>query len=172
VAFRHAPAQLLAGPGTAIEVTRDAEDVAGVALACELVGTAEAALDLASAYARTRMQFGRPIGSFQAVKHHCADMLLRVELTRTAALHAAESVADGASTARQRTRAALLARAYAADAAYACAATSLQVHGGIGFTWEHTAHLHLKRTQSARHLLGSPAEAKARLAALLDLTPG
>ena len=128
-------------------------------------------LDLTVAHARSRMQFGRPIGSFQAVKHRCADMLTRVELARTAAAHAVAAV----DSADSPTGAVLLARAYCADAFAFCAGACLQVHGGIGFTWEHAAHLYLKRAKSGQYLFGQADRSRRRLAAhlgLVDVTAG
>ena len=123
-------------------------------------------MDLSVAYAKVREQFGRPIGSFQAVKHRCADMLLQVESARSAAYYAGWAAgAPGADAGR----AAALAQAYCSDALFFCAAECIQLHGGIGFTWEHDAHLFFKRAQSAKTLLGSPTEHRERVALELGL---
>ena len=141
-------------------------DVAACALAAEQVGAAEACMDLSVTYAKVREQFGRPIGSFQAVKHRCADMLLQVESARSAAYYAGWAAgAPGADAGR----AAALAQAYCSDALFFCAAECIQLHGGIGFTWEHDAHLFFKRAQSAKTLLGSPTEHRERVALELGL---
>ena len=140
------------------------------------VGHAAAALDLAVTYAKERHQFGKPIGSFQAVKHMCADMLVRAEVAR-AALHAAACLADAPDVARSEAEATgctprqLVARALAGaklladEAALTNARGSIQVHGGMGFTWEVPLHLHLKRARVLSTSFGTPAELSADLAA-------
>jgi alkylation response protein AidB-like acyl-CoA dehydrogenase len=140
-------------------------DLAGVALSLEQVGCAERCLQTAVDYAKIRTQFNRPIGSFQAIKHKCADMLVLVESARSAAWFAAwsatqsEGLADAASQ----------AQSYCSDALYSCAAESIQIHGGIGFTWEHEAHLYFKRAQSSKVLLGTPETHRERIAQMLEL---
>ncbi len=123
-----------------------------VALSAELVGVANRAMDLAVDYARTRQQFGRPIGAYQAVSHRCADMLIDVESARSAVLGAAWT-ADHDPEALPF--AASVAKVAAAQGAWRVAASSLQVHGGIGFTWEHDCHLLLRRAAASSRLLGS-----------------
>ena len=137
-----------------------------VALAAELVGVAQRAMEMAVAYAKEREQFGRPIGTNQAVSHRCAQMLLEVESARSTTLYAAwcadhepESLPLAAS----------MAKAYASDAARRVTTSSLQVHGGIGFTWEHDLHFFLKRAQTDAHLFGSPRSHRERVAALAGL---
>ncbi|MFC8271189.1 acyl-CoA dehydrogenase [Streptomyces sp. NPDC057271] len=125
-------------------------DLAAVLYAADACGNAARALETASEYARTREQFGRPIGRFQGVKHLCADMLVRVEQARALTWDAARSTEDAA-----RSLTAALAAATALDAAYSCAKDSIQILGGIGFTWEHDAHLSLRRALVARQLLGA-----------------
>ncbi|MEU9116124.1 acyl-CoA dehydrogenase [Streptomyces sp. NPDC048483] len=127
-------------------------DLAGVLFAAEGCGTAAWALDTAAAYAAVREQFGRPIGQFQAVKHLCADMLVRGEQARALVWDAARALDE---TPGVRGLAAALATATALDAAFTCAKDCIQILGGIGFTWEHDAHLHLRRATVARQLLGS-----------------
>ncbi|TQK44182.1 alkylation response protein AidB-like acyl-CoA dehydrogenase [Streptomyces sp. SLBN-118] len=126
-------------------------DLACVLYAAEACGTAAWALHTAAEYAKVREQFGRPIGQFQAVKHLCADMLLRVEQARALAWDAARAVDE---TEEVRGLAAALAASVALDAAYSCAKDCIQVLGGIGFTWEHDAHLYLRRALVVRQLLG------------------
>jgi alkylation response protein AidB-like acyl-CoA dehydrogenase len=113
------------------------------------------------AYAKGRVQFGRPIGTFQAIKHKCADMLLRVESARSAAYYAgwAASVDDP-----ELPVLASLAKAYCSDAYFQCAAESIQIHGGVGFTWEYDVHLHFKRAKSSATLLGDPSHHRERIA--------
>ena len=147
----------------------EAAEVAGLLLAAEQLGVASRALESAVDYARTRVQFGRHIGSFQAVKHRCADMLVDVELTRSLVYHALDVA--------QRQPSALpiegaLARSFASDVAVRVAAGNLQIHGGIGFTWEHDAHLYLKRAKSSQLLYGRPDEHRRRAAELLGITGG
>nr|WP_238589323.1 acyl-CoA dehydrogenase family protein [Pseudonocardia sp. HH130629-09] len=122
------------------------------------------------AYAKERLQFGRPIGSFQAVKHRCADMLVAVEQARTAALHAAWAVDDPRIDAADL--AVSIAQATCSETAYRVAADAVQLHGGIGFTWEHVAHLYYKRAVADAALLGSAEAHRERIAALVLDTLG
>jgi alkylation response protein AidB-like acyl-CoA dehydrogenase len=135
-------------------------DLTAVLAAADLVGTAQWCVDTASEYAKDRIQFGRPIGQFQGVKHKCADMLGRVELARAAAWDAARA-ADDPST---RALAASSALALALDAAFDNAKDCVQVLGGIGFTWEHDAHVYLRRAMTLRALTGEPTEWRVRAA--------
>ncbi|WP_460062956.1 acyl-CoA dehydrogenase family protein [Streptomyces sp. YKOK-I1] len=160
------------GPeGDATGRLRAVLDLAVVALAAEQVGGARACLDAAVEYAKARVQFGRPIGSFQAVKHRLADMLLRIEAARSSAYHAMATAAEnaGADTGALPTAAALAA-SYCAEAYTHAAKDNIQVHGGIGCTWEHEAHLHLKRAKSSEQLFGSPATHRGRLADLVGIS--
>jgi alkylation response protein AidB-like acyl-CoA dehydrogenase len=141
-------------------------DLAAVALAAEQTGGAQRCLDLAVEYAKQRVQFGRPIGSFQAIQHKCADMLLRVESARSASQWAACVAAEGGD---ELARAASLAKSYCSEAYFFCAAECLQIHGGVGFTWEYDVHLHLKRAQGSQVLLGDPAWHRERVARLIGL---
>ncbi|PVD06755.1 acyl-CoA dehydrogenase family protein [Streptomyces sp. CS147] len=155
-------------------------DLAAVLLAADACGTAARSLDTAVAHAAVREQFGRPIGAFQAVKHLCADMLVRLEQARAVTWDAARAAdeaagaegAGGEETGAEATRAdargltAALAAATAPEAAYTCAKDAIQILGGIGFTWEHDAHLQLRRAVLARQLLG-PADAHRLRAARL-----
>lgn len=156
------------GPdGDAAAYLRTVLDRVAVALAAEQVGGAQACLDTAVEYAKVRVQFGRPIGSFQAVKHKCADTLVKVEAARSAAYHALFVAAEGSS---ELSASAALAGAYCADAFTHAAKENIQIHGGIGYTWEHDAHLYLKRAKSSQHLFGSPASHRARLAELAGIS--
>jgi len=139
-------------------------DLAAVALAAEQVGGAQRCLDLAVAHAKDRVQFGRPIGSFQAIKHRCAQMMVEVESARSAAYHAACVAAEGGDA---LPLAASLAKATASEAFFHAAAECLQIHGGIGFTWEVDVHLYLKRARAGEGLLGDPAFHRERVAAHL-----
>jgi alkylation response protein AidB-like acyl-CoA dehydrogenase len=135
-----------------------------VVLAADGVGAAREVLDRAVAYAKERVQFGRPIGSFQAVKHMLANMFVRTEAASVAVEGAAEAIDGGAENA---SRLAEVAGSYARDAAVQVAGDAVQAHGGIGFTWEHDCHLFLKRTQLDAALLGDPSAHRERLAALM-----
>jgi alkylation response protein AidB-like acyl-CoA dehydrogenase len=162
VRFDATPARLLtAGAGADAAITA-ALRVGGALLAAEQVGGAQRLLDLTVSYAGTRLQFGRPIGSFQAVKHRCADMLVLVEHARSTAQHAAWALQDGTDDADL---AVSIARATCSQAYQEIAAAAVQLHGGIGFTWEHPAHLYLKRAVSDAALLGSAAAHRERVAA-------
>jgi alkylation response protein AidB-like acyl-CoA dehydrogenase len=149
------------------EVVGDADallDRASVAFSAELLGLASKALDMAVEYAKVREQFGKPIGSFQAVKHRCADMLVDVEGMRSAVYWAAWCVGAGDGDA---SIAASTAKAWCADASKRVLASALQVHGGVGFTWEHDLHLYLKRAQLDQISFGDAAFHRDRLASLL-----
>ncbi|UGY91126.1 acyl-CoA dehydrogenase [Streptomyces gobiensis] len=138
-------------------------DLAAALFAAEACGTAAWALETAAEYAKVREQFGRPIGQFQAIKHLCADMLVRVEQARALAWDAARAADD---TAQSRGLATTLAAATALDAAYSCTKDCVQILGGIGFTWEHDAHLYLRRAVVARQLLGTGDTQRLRAARL------
>ena len=149
------PQQALLGNDTnATAALEKSLQLAAVALSAEQVGGAERCLDMTVNYAKERVQFGRQIGSFQAIKHKCADMLLKVESARSAAYYAgwAASVDDP-----ELPLLASLAKSYCSDAYFHCAADSIQIHGGVGFTWEYDVHLHFKRAKSGENMLGSPA---------------
>ncbi|MET7725101.1 acyl-CoA dehydrogenase family protein [Streptomyces mirabilis] len=141
-------------------------DRAAVALAAEQVGVASRALDMAVEYAKVRHQFGRPIGSFQAVKHLLADVLLEVESARAAAHYA---LLTAESEAPELPAVASLAKAFCSDACLQATAENIQVHGGIGFTWEHPAHLYLKRAKTSQLLFGDPAYHRELLAQRIGL---
>jgi len=136
-------------------------DLAAVALSAEQAGGAQRCLDMAVGYAKEREQFGRPIGSFQAIKHKCADMMVRVESARSASYYAgAVAAQDG----EELPRVACLAKAYCSDAFFRCAADAIQIHGGVGFTWEYDVHLYFKRAKSSESLLGDAAYHRELLA--------
>ncbi|MCH2171773.1 acyl-CoA/acyl-ACP dehydrogenase [Myxococcota bacterium] len=137
-----------------------------VALAAEQVGGAQACLDMAVEYASTRLQFGRPIGSYQAIKHKCADMLVEVEFAKTAAYHACFSAADEPG---ELLEAASLAKAYCSEVYFHAAAENIQIHGGMGFTWEHPAHLYFKRAKASALLFGDAAHHREALATIVGL---
>ncbi|SDH08304.1 Acyl-CoA dehydrogenase [Sinosporangium album] len=165
VTFDAAPATLLGLDGAA--PIPSLLDTAVILLAAEQVGVAERCLDMAAEYARQRTQFGRSIGSFQAVKHKLADALLEVEAARSAALYAA--YAADRSLDEERAEAAAIAGIICSEAALRAAGDNVQVHGGIGMTWEHPAHLFLKRATVSRMLLRHPDDHVERLLELAGL---
>jgi len=164
VQFDHAPVTTLLEDGR--DVLARTQDVAWLLLAAEQLGGAQRVLDMALAHAKNRYQFGRAIGSFQAVKHRLADMLVQVEAARSVVYHGLQIAEREPSTLGIE---ASLARAVASPAFLECAAQNIQIHGGIGFTWEHSAHLYLKRAKASSVLFGSTVSARRRLARLLDL---
>ena len=141
-------------------------DLAAVGLAAEQVGGAQFVMEMAVQYAKDRVQFGRPIGSFQAIKHKCADMLLEVESAKSAAYYAGWCAAEMND---ELPSVASLAKAYCSEAYFHCAAENIQIHGGIGFTWEHPAHLYFKRAKSSELLFGDPAYHRELLAQRIGL---
>jgi alkylation response protein AidB-like acyl-CoA dehydrogenase len=155
------PARLVAAEADAAGIVERTMRLAAVALAAEQVGAAQKCLEMSVDYAKLRVQFGRPIGSFQAIKHKCADMLLEVESARSAAYYAAWAAADASP---ELAVVAPLAKAYCSEAFATTAAETIQIHGGIGFTWEHDAHLYYRRAKSSEQFLGSPAEHRDELA--------
>ena len=166
LAFNGTPARLVGEPGAARAVLARTLDVAAIALAAEQLGGAQRALDMAVAYAKVRQQFGRPIGSFQAIKHRCADLLLEVESLRSAVGYAAAAVAAGSTEVPVL---APLLKAYASEVYSHVAGENIQIHGGIGFTWEHDAHLYLKRAKASELFLGDASYHRDRLATRIGL---
>ena len=156
--LEHARAEALAAASP--EGVQRLLDVARVLLAAEMLGGAEACLAMSVEYARTRMQFGRPIGSFQAVKHSCADMMIEIDASRVAVMFAAMSAEDTA----ELSIAAPLAKAQTADTFALCAGAAIQVHGGIAFTWEHDLHLYYRRAKTTAALFGNSTHHRALLA--------
>ena len=136
-------------------------DQVAVCLAAEQVGGAQKCLDMSVEYAKVRIQFGRPIGSFQAIKHKCADMLLEVESSKSAAYYAGWAAAEDND---ELPVVASLAKSYCSEAYFHAAAENIQIHGGIGFTWEHDAHLYFKRAKSSEILFGDPTYHRELLA--------
>jgi alkylation response protein AidB-like acyl-CoA dehydrogenase len=159
--FSGTPGRLIGAEGGAWPGLSRTLDLAAIALAAEQVGGAHRCLDMSVGYAKVRYQFGRPIGSFQAIKHKCADMLLQVESARAAAHFAAWAAAEDSP---EVPVAASLAKATCSEAYFRAAADNIQVHGGIGFTWEHDAHLYFKRAKSSQLFLGDVAYHRAHLA--------
>ena len=159
--FSGTPATLIGSEGEGWSVLETVLDLAAVALAAEQVGGAQMCLDMSVEYAKVRVQFGRPIGSFQAIKHKCADMLLEVESAKSAAYYAGWCAAEMNDELPQ---VASLAKSYCSEAYFNASAENIQIHGGIGFTWEHPAHLYFKRAKSSELLFGDPTYHRELLA--------
>jgi alkylation response protein AidB-like acyl-CoA dehydrogenase len=166
VILDNAPATLIGADGGGWDVLETVLDLAAVALAAEQVGGAQFVLEMATQYAKDRVQFGRPIGSFQAIKHKCADMLVEVESAKSAAYYGMWCAGEMND---ELPSVASLAKAYCSDAYFHAAAENIQIHGGIGFTWEHPAHLYFKRAKSSELMFGDPAYHRELLAQRIGL---
>jgi len=164
--FENTPATLIGTDGGAAAGLTKTLQLACVALAAEEVGGAQRVLDQSVDYAKNRIQFGRPIGSFQAIKHKCADMLLEVESAKSAAYYAGWAAAEDND---ELPIVSSLAKSYCSDAYFHAAGENIQIHGGIGFTWEHHAHLYFKRAKSSELLLGDPAYHRELIAEQLGI---
>ncbi|HEY2488741.1 MAG TPA: acyl-CoA dehydrogenase family protein [Streptosporangiaceae bacterium] len=162
------PARRIAAGDTAAAAVRAALSAGAATLAAEQLGLAERCLEMTVGYAKERRQFARPIGSFQAIKHRLADLYVLVAQARAASRYAAACLADGSPDAPV---AVAMAKAYCGEAAVKAAEECVQLHGGIGFTWEHPAHLYLKRAKSGSIAFGTPDRHRAALAGLVNL-PG
>lgn len=167
------PDALLGQPGEGWQALEPVLQLACIGLAAEQTGGAQQSLDLSVAYMQERQQFGRPIASFQAIKHRAADMMLQVECARSASYYAAcvaQEVLDpegDAQVARELPLAAALAKAQCSQAYFHCAQESIQLHGGVGFTWEYDPHLYFKRARASESYLGAPAWHLERVASLI-----
>jgi len=166
VTFDGAASRPLAGPDRAATALERALSTAAGLLASEQLGVAQWCLDTTVAYVRERHQFGRPVGSFQALKHRMADLWLDLVAARAAARYAADALASSSSDVPV---AVAVAASHCSSVAVKAAEECVQLHGGIGMTWEHPAHLFLKRAKSTEIALGSPGRHRATLATLVDL---
>jgi alkylation response protein AidB-like acyl-CoA dehydrogenase len=153
------------GEGDATDAVTEVVDRLLVAHVTDGLGAAEVALDLAVAYAKERVQFDKPIGAFQAVQHLCSDMLQALELGRAGAYYALW--ACDSADAKERHRAAVMAKAFASDAFPRIGASAIQVFGGVGFTWEHDVHLFYKRLLTLQQSYGDASDALDELAGLV-----
>jgi alkylation response protein AidB-like acyl-CoA dehydrogenase len=167
--FDAAAGRLLARGEAAEQAVRTALTTGAALLASEQLGVAEWALETTVAYVKERHQFGRPVGSFQAVKHRLADLWVAVAQLRAVARSAADTLTAGPADSAEVAVAASLAQAFASQLVVTAAEEAVQLHGGIGFTWEHPAHLYLKRAKSSSIALGRADQHRAALAALVDL---
>jgi alkylation response protein AidB-like acyl-CoA dehydrogenase len=165
VEFKDTPAELL-GPTTNLP---RAFDIASTALAAELVGGMQRTLDLTVEYAKTRKQFGKPIGMFQAVQHQCADMYLETESSRSAVYYAGWALEENAPDA---STAVSIAKMYASDAARTVGNRGIQIHGGMGFTWENDLHLYYRRAKASENAFGDATFHRERIASLVIDAPG
>jgi alkylation response protein AidB-like acyl-CoA dehydrogenase len=166
LSFDDAPGTLIAS-GAAASAALEAALTAGAGiLAAEQVGVAQRCLDMTVAYTKERRQFARPVGSFQALKHRMADVWVAISQARAASRYAAACLATGDPDVKV---AVAMAKAYCSEAAVLAAQECVQLHGGIGFTWEHPAHLYLKRAKADSIGFGTPDAHRAALAALVNL---
>jgi alkylation response protein AidB-like acyl-CoA dehydrogenase len=166
ITFDAAPATRIGPPGAAAAVRQAVHLLAGLVSAAEGLGGMERCLDMATEYAKTRIQYGRVIGSYQAIKHKLADLLVLVEITRTAVQHAAWSIAAGDPDAALAVHA---AQVQAGSGYLRLTAENIQVHGGIGFTFDHDAHLYFRRAKSMQLLFGSPDFHRDEIADLVGI---
>jgi alkylation response protein AidB-like acyl-CoA dehydrogenase len=166
IEFDRTPAALIGIEGEAASALDRVRDLAVVALAAEQVGGAQFVMDSAVQYAKDRVQYGRTIGGFQAIKHKCTEILLEVESAKSVAYYAGWAAA---SRSAELAEVAALAKAFCSDAYIKAAAENIQIHGGIGFTWEHSAQLYYKRAKSSELLFGSAAYWREQLADRMGL---
>ncbi|WP_067904578.1 acyl-CoA dehydrogenase family protein [Nocardia vaccinii] len=159
--FHNTPARMIGAAGRAAGVLSRTSHLAAIALAAEQIGGAQYCLEMSVDYSKARFQFGRPIGSFQAIKHMCANMLIEIESARSAAYYAGWVAAEDEA---ELPLAASLAKVSCSDAFLHSAANTIQIHGGIGVTWEHDAHLYLKRAKASQLFLGDSRYHRALLA--------
>jgi alkylation response protein AidB-like acyl-CoA dehydrogenase len=163
---RLGPAARVGAPGGGWAILKRVFDRAKVALCAEMCGGAERVLEMSVEYAKVRVQFDRPIGSFQAIQHKCANMLLQVESAKSATYYAAWAVANDVPEAPL---AAAMAKSYTSDAYRVVAGEGIQIHGGIGFTWEHDMHLYFKRAKGSEFTFGDATYNRELVAELIDL---
>lgn len=166
VGFSDTPAQLLGAADSGWQTWEWVRDRALVALSADAVGGCEKVLEDSVSYAKERIQFGKPIGVNQAIKHKCADMLIQVESSKSISRYAAWAVAEELSEAPL---AAAMAKAYTSEAYRHCTAENIQIHGGVGFTWEYDCHLYFKRAKAVEVTYGDPSFQRERVAQLLEL---
>jgi alkylation response protein AidB-like acyl-CoA dehydrogenase len=164
--FKAVPARRIDAGGDASAALEEALARTVAALTAEQVGGAQRCLEMATDYAKSRLQFGRPIGSYQAIKHDCADMLVDVEFAKSAAYNACFTAATGDGDMLQ---AAAGAKSFCSDAFFHAAADNIQIHGGMGFTWEASPHLYFKRAKSSAELFGDPTHHRELLAQRLGI---
>ena len=158
--------RILGEAGQARPVLETVLDKAAIGLSAEMVGGAQRVLDLSVEYSKERVQFSRPIGSFQAIQHKCADMLIYTESARSAVYAAAWAASQGSEDLALQESS---SKAYTSDAFRFVAGEGIQIHGGMGFTWEEDPHLYLKRAKTAEVALGDATYHRERVATLIGL---
>ena len=163
---RVGPEALIGARGGGFPILKRVTDRAKVALCAEMCGGAERVLEMSVEYAKVRVQFDRPIGSFQAIQHKCANMLLLVESAKSATYYAAWAVANDVPEAPL---ASAMAKSYTSDAYRVVAGEGIQIHGGIGFTWEHDMHIYFKRAKGSEFTFGDATYNRELVAQLIDL---
>jgi alkylation response protein AidB-like acyl-CoA dehydrogenase len=166
LSFDDAPGTLVASGAAALRAVDAALTAGAAVLAAEQVGLAQRCLDMTVGYVKERRQFARPVGSFQALKHRLADVWVAVSQARAASRYAAACLASGHPDTKV---AVAMAKAYCSETAVLAAQECVQMHGGIGFTWEHPAHLYLKRAKADSIAFGTPDAHRAALASLVNL---
>ncbi len=169
VELADAPATLLGDAGAAWPAIARTLDLAAIAVAAESVGATARCLEMAVDYAKSRIQFARPIGSFQAIKHKTAEVMLELESARSAAYWSWWVAAQPDVAAADLAEAASVAKATCNDAFLRAAAENVHIHGGVGFTWEFDCHLYYRRAKTAEFLFGDPLWHRARMADQLGL---
>ena len=167
VTLANTPATRVSASGDQTEALARSLALTLVAIAAEQVGGAQWCLDTSTQYAKERLQFGRPIGSFQAIKHRCADMLVSVEFSKSAAYNAGFTAAAGENGLAEAVH---MAKSYCSEAYFKAAGDTIQIHGGMGFTWEHPAHLYFKRAKSSSLLFGGPLQHREKLADIVGIS--
>ena len=166
VRFEGTPGELLGQQDAGWATWEAVRDAALVALSADAVGGCEKVLEDSVNYAKERIQFGKPIGTYQAIKHKCADMLIEVESSKSITYYAAWALSEDVEEAAL---AAAMAKAYTSDAYRHTSAENIQIHGGVGFTWEYDCHLYFKRAKAVEVTYGSPSEHRERVAQLMSL---
>jgi len=169
LSFDHAPGRLIAFGPAALQALDAALTAGAAVLAAEQVGLAQRCLDMTLGYVKERRQFARPVGSFQALKHRLADVWVAVSQARAASRYAAACLATAPQSHPDAKVAVAMAKAYCSETAVLAAQECVQLHGGIGFTWEHPAHLYLKRAKADSIAFGTPDAHRTTLASLVDL---
>lgn len=167
VSLANTPATRVSAAGDQTAAIERALAITLVGITAEQVGGAQRCLDMSTTYAKERLQFGRPIGSFQAIKHRCADMLVSVEFSKSAVYNAGFTAAEGNEGLAEAVN---MAKSYCSEAFFKAAGDTIQIHGGMGFTWEHPAHLYFKRAKSSSLLFGGPLQHREQLANRVGLS--
>ncbi len=167
LSFSNTPATRVSKAGDQAAGIERALALTLVGITAEQVGGTQRCLEMSTQYAKERLQFGRPIGSFQAIKHRCADMLVSVEFSKSAAYNAGFTAAEGNEGLAEAVN---MAKSYCSEAFFKAAGDTIQIHGGMGFTWEHPAHLYFKRAKASSLLFGGPLQHREQLAGRVGIS--